>query len=154
MLAVLRPSKSQTVCQGRICLSCVHATKAAVLQKLFRDRLVGLVVKASASGAEDPGLESRLRQDFSASSHTSDFKIGTPVVTLPGAWHCRVRAGTGRRGPVCVCFGGRSAHFIFSTMTLHRKYSGCPWTSVSKSESASDLFPSLDEEEAGFTYYV
>ena len=26
----------------------------------------------------------------------------------------------------CVCFGGRSAHFIFSTMTLHRKYSGCP----------------------------
>ena len=28
------------------------------------DRLVGLVVKASASKAEDPGLESRLRRDF------------------------------------------------------------------------------------------
>ena len=28
------------------------------------DRLVGLVVKASASGAEDPGFESRLRRDF------------------------------------------------------------------------------------------
>ena len=28
------------------------------------DRLVGLVVKASASRAEDPGLESRLRRDF------------------------------------------------------------------------------------------
>ena len=28
------------------------------------DRLVGLVVKASASRAEDPGFESRLRQDF------------------------------------------------------------------------------------------
>ena len=27
--------------------------------------LVGLVVKASASGAEDPGFESRLRRDFS-----------------------------------------------------------------------------------------
>ena len=27
-------------------------------------RLVGLVVKASASRAEDPGFESRLRQDF------------------------------------------------------------------------------------------
>ena len=26
--------------------------------------LVGLVVKASASGAEDPGFESRLRRDF------------------------------------------------------------------------------------------
>ena len=28
-------------------------------------RLVGLVVKASASGAEDPRFESRLRRDFS-----------------------------------------------------------------------------------------
>ena len=49
------------------------------------DRLGGLVVKASASGAEDPGFESRLRRDFSRSSHTSDLKIGTPVATLPGA---------------------------------------------------------------------
>ena len=29
------------------------------------DRLVGLVVKASTSRAEDPGFESRLRRDFS-----------------------------------------------------------------------------------------
>ena len=62
-------------------------------------RLVGLVVKASASGAEDLGFESRLRQDFSWSSHTGDFEIGTPVATLPGAGHYRVSAGTG--GP-CV----------------------------------------------------
>ena len=62
------------------------------------DRLAGLVVKASASGAEDPGFESRLRWDFSGSSHTSDFIIGTPVATLPGAWHYRVSAGTGRAG--------------------------------------------------------
>ena len=60
--------------------------------------LGGLVVKASASGAEDPGFESRLRRDFSGSSHTSDLKIGTPVTTLPGAWHYRVSAGTGRPG--------------------------------------------------------
>ena len=59
-------------------------------------RLAGLVVKSSASGAEDPGFESRLRRDFSGSSHTSDWKISTPLATLPGAWHCRVRAGTGR----------------------------------------------------------
>ena len=32
---------------------------------------------------------------FSGSSHTSDFKIGTPVATLPGAWHYRVSPGTG-----------------------------------------------------------
>ena len=57
--------------------------------------LVGLVVKASSSGAEDTGFESCLRQDFSGSSHTSDLKIGTPVATLPGAWHYRVSAGTG-----------------------------------------------------------
>ena len=57
------------------------------------------MVKASASGAEDPGFESRLRRDFfSGSSHTSDLKIGTPVTTLPGAWHYRVSARTGRPG--------------------------------------------------------
>ena len=52
----------------------------------------------SASGAEDPGFESRLRQDFSGSSHTSDLKTGTPVATLPDAWRYRVIAGTGRPG--------------------------------------------------------
>ena len=56
------------------------------------------MVKASTSGAEDPEFESRLRLDFSGSSHTSDLKIGTPVSTLPGAWHCRVSAGTGQPG--------------------------------------------------------
>ena len=49
------------------------------------------MLEASASRAEDPGFESRLRRDFSGSSHTSDLKIGTPVATLPGAWHYRVR---------------------------------------------------------------
>ena len=62
------------------------------------DRLVGLVVKASASGAEDPGFESRLGRDFSGSSRTSDLKTGAPVATLPGAWHYRASAGTGRPG--------------------------------------------------------
>ena len=47
---------------------------------LSHDRLVGLVAKASASRAVDPGFESRLRRDiFSETSHTSDVKIGTPV---------------------------------------------------------------------------
>ena len=32
------------------------------------------------------------------SSHTRDLKIGTPVATLPGVWHYRVSAGTGRPG--------------------------------------------------------
>ena len=62
------------------------------------NRLVGLGVKASASGAEDPGFESRLRLGFSGSSHTSDLNIGTPVAALPGALRYRVSAGTGRPG--------------------------------------------------------
>ena len=41
------------------------------------------MVKASSSGAEDPRFESRLRRDFSGSSHTSDLKIGITVAT-PG----------------------------------------------------------------------
>ena len=52
------------------------------------DRLVGLVVKASALRAADPGFEFRfLCRDFSRSSHISGLNIGTPVATLPGAWH-------------------------------------------------------------------
>ena len=66
-----------------------------------KDRLDGLVVKASFSREEDPGFESRLRRDFSGSSHTSDSKIGTPVATLPGAWRCRASA-LGLVGPVSV----------------------------------------------------
>ena len=56
------------------------------------------MAKAPAWRAEDPGFESRLRRDFTGSSHTSDLKIGTPMAALPGAWHHRVRAGTGRPG--------------------------------------------------------
>ena len=58
-------------------------------------RLVGLVVKASASGAEYPEFDSHLRLGyFFVSSDTSDVKIGTPVATLPGAWRYRVSAVT------------------------------------------------------------
>ena len=67
-------------------------------QRGWVNRLVGLVVKAPASRAGDPGFESCLRRDFSGSSHTGDLKIGTPVATLPGAWHYRVSTGTGRPG--------------------------------------------------------
>ena len=44
----------------------VTVTLTATLLALFfsLDRLVGLVVKASASTAEGPGFESRLRRDF------------------------------------------------------------------------------------------
>ena len=55
--------------------------------------------KASASGAEDPEFDSRLRRgDIPGSSHTKDLKIGTPVPTLPGVWSYRVSTGTGQPG--------------------------------------------------------
>ena len=60
-------------------------------------RLLGQV-KAPTSRAEDPGFESRLRRDFSGWSHTSDFKIGTPVTTLPGD----IGSALGLVGPVSV----------------------------------------------------
>ena len=45
-----------------------------------------------------PGSNPACAGIFSGSTHTSDLKIGTPVDTLPGAWHYRVSAGTGRPG--------------------------------------------------------
>ena len=66
--------------------------------RLTSKRLVGLVVRASAAGTEDLGFESRLRRNFSGSSHTGDLIIGTPVATLPGAFRYRASAGTGRPG--------------------------------------------------------
>ena len=46
------------------------------------DRLVGPVVKAPTSRADDPGFHSRLRRgDFSGSSHTSELKTPHAVST-------------------------------------------------------------------------
>ena len=80
---------------------CLLTPQPATFHCQRRDSRVLLdhrLVKAFTSRAEDPGFESRLRRDFSTSSHTSDLTIGTPVATLPGAWRCRVSAGTDRLG--------------------------------------------------------
>ena len=46
-----------------------------------------------------PEFDSRLfGGDLSGSSHTSDYKIGTSVATLPGVWCYRISAGTGWPG--------------------------------------------------------
>ena len=65
------------------------------LHSVILNRLAGLVVKVSASRAQDPGSNPTCAEIFPGSSHTSDFKIGTPVATLPGAWRYRVSTGTG-----------------------------------------------------------
>ena len=67
----------------------IHVTRSKRITcsaSRYADHLVGLVVKASPSRAEDPGFDSRLRRwDFFPGSHTSDLRIGT-VATLPDAW--------------------------------------------------------------------
>ena len=69
-------------------------------------RLVGLVVMVSASRAQDLVFNSSFCcGDFSGSSHTSDFKTGSPVAALPGAWRYRVSAGTSWPG-VSTRWGG------------------------------------------------
>ena len=85
---------------GPVYILCTHTDAHTFTHTLTGPhyRLAGLVVNTSASGAEDPGFESRLRQDFFESNHTSDLKIDTPVATLPGAWRYRVSAGTGWPG--------------------------------------------------------
>ena len=60
------------------------------------NRLVGLVVRRPPRERKVPGSNSPCAGIFSGSSHTSDLKIGTPVATLPGAWHYRVSTWTGR----------------------------------------------------------
>ena len=63
----------------------------------------GQMVKVSGPIADGSEFESRLRRDFSGSSHISDLKIGTPVATLPGAWRSGDSAGTGRPGVSILC---------------------------------------------------
>ena len=64
------------------------------------DRLGGLVVKASASGAEDPRFESRLRRDFSESSHTSDLKKNGTAVQQPTNQQTAVQQPTNQQTAV------------------------------------------------------
>ena len=61
----------------------------------FTYRLVGLVVRRPPRERKVRGSNPASDGIFSGSSHTSDLKIGTPVATLPGAWHYRVSTGTG-----------------------------------------------------------
>ena len=67
--------------------------------------LVGLVVRRLPRERNIRSLNPACAWIFSGSSHTSDFKIGTPVATLPGTWRCRVSAGTGRPGVSILWLG-------------------------------------------------
>ena len=66
----------------------------------FAISFVGLVVKASASRAEDPGFGSRLQRDFAWSSHTSDLKLA--LQWLPCQAPGVIGSVLGPVGPVSV----------------------------------------------------
>ena len=68
--------------------------------EILLSRLVGLVVKASASRAEDPVFKSRLQRNFSVSSHTSDLKIG--IQWLPCQALGAIGSALGLVGPVSI----------------------------------------------------
>ena len=78
---------------------------------LVPDRLIGLVVRRPPRERKIPSSNPTCAGNFLGSSHTSDLKIGTPVATLPGAWHYKVRAGTGRPG-VSILWLGEMASLI------------------------------------------
>ena len=103
----------------------------------FYYRLVGLVVKASASRVADPSLIPAYAVDDFQGCHTSDSNIGTPMATLPGA---RVSARNGRPGAnirwigeletlICIFYLGATTRTLgwadpslrYTSMLLRRK---------------------------------
>ena len=97
-----------------------------------KDRLVGLVVKASAARTEDPRFKSVGAGIFPGPSHTSDLKIGTPVATLPGAWSHRVSAGTGQPGVSILWVRWKVWSSTSISAWQHVKLSEqiCPWDTL------------------------
>ena len=62
-----------------------HCSLHGVLASAVNTASLAKWLKASTPKEEGPEFESRLRRDFSGSSHASDLKIGTPAAVLPGA---------------------------------------------------------------------
>ena len=80
----------------------MHRVSVDLHPDYAEDSLGGLVVKASASRVEDPGFESRLRRDFSGSSHTSDFKKKLALQWLSCQAPGIIGLALGLVGPVSV----------------------------------------------------
>ena len=88
---------AQTVtglCEMKISSCCL----TFIVSHHTEDHLFGLMVRRPPRERKIPGSNPTCAGIFSGSRHTSDSKIGTPVATLPGAWHYRVSAGTGQPG--------------------------------------------------------
>ena len=107
--SVLTPGR-----QGWAEMARAYASVKSMVRLTPDHRLVGLVVKASPSRAEDAEFESRLHRDFFRGRVIPvTQKNGTPVATLPGAWRYRLRAGTGRPG-VSILWLGEMESWIYN----------------------------------------
>ena len=77
-----------------------------------------------------PGFDSCFcHGSFSWSSHTSDFKIGTPVAILPGTGHYRVSTGTGFPSVRILWLGeierSATSNAMWQRVQLSKQI--CPW---------------------------
>ena len=83
--------------------------------------------------AVGPGFDYRLCfGDISGLSHTGDFKVNTPVATLPGAWYYRVSAGTGWPGVSILWLGEMESlvcNFCLS-VAAHKIVQIRPWDTL------------------------
>ena len=77
-----------------------NRSSVSVQLSIYGDGLLGLAVKVSAPGAEDPEFDSHFFPG-QVTPCISDLITGPPLATLPGAWRYRVSAGTGWLG-VCI----------------------------------------------------
>ena len=118
---LLNPCNSQNTrhrCLIFTSMESVSSTKTSIFLTDWENGMswpdMDIVVKESASRSADPGFESCLRRgNFSGSSHTSDFKIGTPMATPSGVLHYRDSAGTGLFG-VSILHLGETESLIWN----------------------------------------
>ena len=95
--------------KGQLVLLSLTEFKSPATKTLFSicedGRLIGPIVKTSASRVADLGLVHAFGVDCFLDSVIPDSEIDNPVPTLPGAWSYRVSAGTGWPGVSILCLG-------------------------------------------------
>ena len=107
------PSLSLSLC---LCLSVSACLPVCLFDAFFLFRSLQIEslakwVRPPCREWKIPGSNSVCTRFFPGSSHTSDFKIGTPVATLPGAWCYRVSAGAGWPGVSILWLGEMESLF-------------------------------------------
>ena len=133
-------------------LSLLYSCSCSLTPSPVSDRLVGLVVRHPPRERKIPSSNPVCAGIFSGLSHTSDFKICTPVATLPGSWCYRVSAGTGPPG-VSILWLGEMESWIcnFYLSVSARKIEqicprdtlACCWDVKQPTNNNSSLIPAL-----------